>query len=312
MSNSIILNNILDSENSELKNAINNFMEDKVNEFKNIMKYNIEKLITEKLDLFYNKSFDHHDAILFDKDGNEIVKKLKDQLNERARMNPRDSTIKTQLQYIDKSGYPTDSKFIKSYKCFNISISQYNFGGGGYNTCGYSFFKYFVVIIRHPAGYDRPYNPEIYTYNLSNDLLFCIKNFQLDVEGGFKLKYLEEHPEYFKSNCSEFESICKKEYETINQQKEELQKLKNENTEKIDYYKSLELKIKDVEKQQLKIEEEKKAIKEEKSKMMIVKQKLSDMKLEIEKERKELEKEKTKNKIENVDIDKYFNEALVE
>ena len=46
-------------------------------------------------------------------------------------------------------------------------------------------------------------------------MLFALKHFQIKNDYGSVptlLKFYSDHPEYFKTNCSEFESICKKEH----------------------------------------------------------------------------------------------------
>ena len=287
MSNSKIITNILDDENVELKNSINSFMESKLNEFKIIMKQNIETAITNKLDNFYGKSFHQHDNILFDKDGTEIIKKTNSHLDSRLREVLSYPThviyIKSQINIIEK---------MKNYKYFTLGNSSPD-SAGGTNSCTYNFFKN-VLIVNEYRARSVPSQPKLYLHNLTNDLLFTIKHFQLgvfdNVENG--IKYFNEHREYFKTNCADFENICNKEYEIIKKQKDELQKLKDENVTKIEYYKSLELKINDIEKQEQKLDEERKKLMEEKNKMMIVKRKLTVMKAEIEKEKNDLEKEK--------------------
>lgn len=312
MSNSIILTNILDTENSIVKNAINSYMEDKINEFKIIMKHNIEKVITDKIDNFYKKSFDNHDDILFNTDATYIITKIKNYLN-----NILTQIASTNKSYINEIKLRLKNVDECTNKCF--SFGSKNYTGNGYDGITYYYLKRFVIVEINRANNNLP-ELNIHNHNLSNDLLFTIKTFNIGTINNGKsdsclrdtfterMKIIEDNPEYFKTNCSNFETTCKKEYEIINQQKEELQKLTDENIAKIEYYKSLELKIIDIEKQEKQIIEDNKKIQEDKNNLMIVKKRLSVMKTEIEKEKKELEKEKNKHKLENFDMDKYFDE----
>jgi hypothetical protein len=141
-------------------------------------------------------------------------------------------------------------------------------------------------------------------------MLFALKHFQIKNDYGSVpnlLQFYSTHPEYFKTNCSEFESICKKEHGLIQKQKEELKLLIEENTNKINYYKELEQQIESIEIVKSGLKEELDKIKIEKECLSIVKQKLSIIQLDIDKERKELEEEKNKLKTNNFDIDKYLN-----
>ena len=73
-SSSIILSNILASESCELKTTIDIYMDTKLKEFQEIMKSKVESIITDKIDKFYNKSFEDHEKVLFDKDGEYAIK----------------------------------------------------------------------------------------------------------------------------------------------------------------------------------------------------------------------------------------------
>ena len=98
----------------------------------------------------------------------------------------------------------------------------------------------------------------------------------------------------------------------MDKQKETLEDLIKQNTNNIDYYKTLETQIREVESEKEKVKQEYIKIKEEKEKMRIVRQKLASMKLELEKEKKEFEEQKHKIKVECLDIDKYFENDDVE
>ena len=72
-SSSIILSNILASESCELKTTIDDYMDTKLKEFQEIMKSKVDNIITDKIDKFYNKSFEDHEKILFDTIGSHII-----------------------------------------------------------------------------------------------------------------------------------------------------------------------------------------------------------------------------------------------
>ena len=162
-----------------------------------------------------------------------------------------------------------------------------------------------------PAGsWNDKDRPTHCNHNFSNDILFTIKHFQIPRSTGFEetgLKIYNEHPEYFKTQCCEFETICQKERQLMDKQKETLEDLIRQNTDNIDYYKTLENEIREVESEKEKIQEEYTKIKEEKEKMRIVRQKLAAMKLDLQKEKQQFEEEKNKIKVESLDIDKYFD-----
>jgi hypothetical protein len=142
-------------------------------------------------------------------------------------------------------------------------------------------------------------------------MLFALKHFQIRDDYGCVpglLKIYGDHPEYFKQNCSEFENICKREYEEIQRQKNHLQTLVDENTAKIDYYRGLDEQIRQIEADKLAIEEEKQRLTEQKNLLSIAKQKISAMKTDVERERLQLEEEKVRIKSENFDMDKFLEE----
>ena len=117
------------------------------------------------------------------------------------------------------------------------------------------------------------------------------------------LKLYNDHPEYFKQNCSEFESICKREYEMIQIKKDELQRLIDENVANIDHYRSLEDQIKTLADEKQAIYNDRQKLKEERDTLVIVKHKLAKMKADIDQERQAFEEEKNKLNASPIDID---------
>ena len=109
------------------------------------------------------------------------------------------------------------------------------------------------------SRYFREWSISSFKHNLTTDCLFAIKYFQVanvpvpeacclnTYNLNTSIKLLEEHPEYFKKNCSDFEDICRKEYAEIEKTKSYLKTLIDEQISKKNYYESLEKKIKDIE-----------------------------------------------------------------
>jgi len=115
-----------------------------------------------------------------------------------------------------------------------------------------------------------------------------------------------KNPKYFMTNCTEFEETCKKEYAIIKEQKDELERLIEEQIENQEYYSELEKKIEQVEAKEKVIERERQKIQQERAQFFAVKQKLDLMKQELQLERDAFEKEKRDHEIKNIDLDDYF------
>jgi hypothetical protein len=298
MSQSIILAETISSEGSELKIAINSFMEDKLNEFKKLMKQNVEQIITTNLDNFYSKFSEEHESVLFDKDGSNYLT----QANQALGQKKLSECIK-ELNIIKK--HQNDKS-----KCF-IIISD------TYSRIVTIFFKNMVISQIRDANCSDV-RSQVFLHSLSTDILFTIKHFQITENNHNiqdKIKFFDSHPEYYKGNCLQFEQLCKKEHSAIKKQKQDLQDLIDINVNKIEHYNTLELQIKEIENEKEKIREEKIRMEKEKEKLLIAKQKIKSMKTEIETEKQklsdmkmEVETEKQKIKTEQFNIDEYFDE----
>lgn len=90
------------------------------------------------------------------------------------------------------------------------------------------------------------------------------------------------------TNCIEFESTCRQEYDVIETKKLELYELLKDQHQKKDYYAKLEERIKKVETKEKDIELEKKKLAEERAYLLEVKRKLLLMKEEVEKEKAQI------------------------
>jgi hypothetical protein len=303
-SSSTILTQVLNTETAEWRETIDAFMEQKITDFRAAMKASIEKTMTDKLNHFYNRSFDDHDAVLFDKDGTDIIKKTIVSME----TNRHNGYLSAEGRKMAQQELNELGQIVKTSgdKCFQLVCSHYT--GNGNDTNAIYIFKHFMIS-NSKHSYDNVDRPVYIKHNLANDILFTIKHFQMPQSGGFEapLKLYRDHPEYFKRNCTEFEGICKREYDAIQVKKDELQCLIDENQAKIDHYRGLEEEIQAVKVEKLAIEEEKAKLKDGKEQLLLAKQKIAVMKADIEKERQQLEEEKNKHRADNFDMDGFLN-----
>jgi hypothetical protein len=298
LSSSIILSNILQDESCELKGAINTFMEEKLHELELLIKSKVDTIVTDKLDKFYNKSFSDLDNILFDTiNGNHIIEGFNNsQFNQTHIINVGKKNSKSSRIEIN----------IENTQFFTILVQETIHCGQ--QNLHVHYFKNIIITQKSGWSFPKPLY-QVFKHSLSNDLLFAIKyfnasNYNTDFTNSIKI--LNEHPEYFKKNCSDFEDICNKEYTEINKIKLEIQELINEKLREKEYYASLESRIKQIELDEVKIIEEKEKLDKEKYKLICIKEKLVEMKKEVEDEKKKLQEQKNKT----LDIDECFEGIL--
>jgi len=305
MSNSIILKDILNNESCELKQTIDNYMQESFDKLQMLMKSKVDKVVSDKLDLFYNKESKEHEEILFDEDGEEVINKVYHLL---------DDNTKEYLKNSDK-------------KCFSI---QFNPNSNGWCTTYY----YKNIIICSARDNLRANNwSNYYKHNFTTPVLFVLKTFvpyDKDTRSSYQEDYnffkqgidlITKHPEYFQNiNSSKFEEICRKEYNDIEEKKVKLENLIQDYTNKKEYYESLErqvvearLEVENIKneyaekynKEYTEIEEEKLILKNlieeftnNKNYYELIEEKNND----FEKEKEELQKEKEKIIIEKEKI----------
>jgi hypothetical protein len=308
-SSSIILSNILATESCELKTTIDSYMDTKLKEFQEIMKSKVDSIITDKIDKFYNKSFEEHEKVLFDKDGTQSIDRYNGYVNWTKSNWFQGNNVEKEI----KKRFPLYPISKENMKCFTVSFGQQQ--SSNFLKRELSFFKTFIIQQKLSCN---SWTCEIYKHNLSYDCLFAIKHFQVANETfsdsnesysghlDASIKVLDEHPEYFKKNCSDFEDICRKEYTEIEKTKSQLKALMDEQISKKNYYANLEKKMKDIELEKKQLEENKIKLKEEKEKMVFIKEKLVQMKEEVELEKQKIEQQKNKT----VDLDKCFEEII--
>lgn len=304
-SSSIILSNVLATESCELRTAIDSYMDTKLKELQEIMKSKVESVITGRLDKFYNKSFEDHEKVLFDANGltyiNEYNSIVKGSIEQQKLT---DAQI--------KKTYPLYPLPTENVNCFTIQYTESIYGQGD-RIREMNYFKTFIIMrYSNPpsCGQHRQWCSPAYNHHISSDCLFAIKHFQMvhcsPSYGITGLGLLEEHPEYFKKNCSDFEALCRREYAEIEKTKKQLKSLMDENMSKKDYYASLDKKNKDFEQEKKQLEEERQKLKEEKEKMVFIKEKLVEMKKEVELEKQKISEQKSKT----IDIDKCFEDII--
>ena len=313
-SSSIILSNILASESCELKTTIDIYMDTKLKEFQEIMKSKVDIIITEKIDKFYNKSFEDHEKVLFDCNGSHLIDGYNGQVKGSI-----ESARYTNQQI--NSNYPLYPLPTENFNCFSVAVAygmNHGLNNSGLQIRELSFFKTFIIERYRGNNISDWSSIRVYKHNMSYDCLFAIKHFQ--AASGYagresrtparsfteSIKLLEEHPEYFKKNCSDFEALCRREYTEIEKTKRQLKSLMDENMSKKDYYASLDKKNKDFEQEKKQLEEERQKIKEEKEKMVFIKEKLVEMKKEVELEKQKILEQKSKT----IDIDKCFEDII--
>jgi hypothetical protein len=263
-SSSVILSNILVNESCELREAIDGYMNMKCKELQEILKSKLESIITNKLDKFYNKSFEEHEKVLFDKNGTDLINNHNSYIE---RIFIKSARSYTHFEILEFKNLNFLSK--ENTKCFTIAFADSYEGGKRFREL--SFYKTFLIERNsYPPcqGYLREWSISSFKHNLTTDCLFAIKYFQVanvpvpeacclsTINLNTSIKLLEEHPEYFKKNCSDFEDICRREYAEIEKTKSYLKTLIDEQISKKNYYESLEKKIKDIEIEKKQLDEE--------------------------------------------------------
>lgn len=237
MSNSIILKDILNNESCELKKTIDNYMQESFDKLQMLMKSNVDKVVSDKLDLFYNKESKvskKHEEILFDEDGGEGISNV---------YNLLDDNTKEYLENSDK-------------KCFSFTVSTH------YGWCRAYYYKN-IIICKASDNNRRDGWSNYYKHNFTTPVLFVLKTFvpydKQYIKNGYSesrgilntpnffqqgIDLITEHPEYFQNiNSSDFEEICRKEYNDIEEKKIKLENLIEDYTNKKEYYESLEKQV---------------------------------------------------------------------
>jgi hypothetical protein len=249
---------MINEETTLFIEAISDFLETRIKELTAICKTNIEETINAKIQGFYKKSSAvSYDDVLFDLDGTQIlvdcVKFLEKQIELYCNVWSKEKLLDNN-RIIAKLSSVTDKR------CF--ALGRIGLAPTCYKRmiCVYKHFM--IELRQNECrDYYRYQQPEFYyetiEHILSNDILFAFKHFQTGYNGGIctttlmnspewkpiaydhhnqpnpnnwdtyrGLKQImdiyNKHPEYFQQQCNEFELFCKKEYEEINNTKEQL------------------------------------------------------------------------------------------
>ena len=252
MSHSLHLSAMINDEKTLFKEEMNHYLETKLSELVSIVKTNVEETIDNKIQSIYKKASSvSYDDVLFDQDGTTIlricIKILKEQYNFEKQ---QCTTVceSNKIHFINKQRTINNLSANKDCRCFALSRP-----GNQHVRDEHTYYIYKNFILhRTKLQNTNPYCSnvdrfDVITHTLSNDILFAIKHLQfcdndmaalsgiaLENEyhrpitrvhnGNFmsQFKILEKHPEYFQQQCNEFELFCKKEYEEINNTKEQL------------------------------------------------------------------------------------------
>jgi len=207
MSNSIILKDILNNESCELKQTIDNFMEESFNKLQNLMKSKVNKIISDKLDIFYNKESDVNTNELFDIPNDRV------------------------------SLHKCEKPNLHFGNCFSLEYSNFP-----YEQRKVFYYKN-ILIIQNNDGHVTKEN--IYNHPFTIPMLFVLK-YCNPINISNYLNCQSYNPECFYDekfrnvDSSEFEEICKKEYNDIEEKKVKLENLIQDYTNKKKYYESLE------------------------------------------------------------------------
>ena len=252
MSHSLHLSAMINEETTSFKDEITHFLETKIKELTAICKTNIEETIDNKIQSIYKKSSAvSYDDVLFDQDGTTIlricIENLVQQYNNDKQHYTSVSETNTQF-FINKQRTINNLSANKDCRCFALSRP-----GNQHVRDQHTYYIYKNFILhRTKLQNTNPYCSnvdrfDVITHTLSNDILFAIKHLQFcdndmaalsgialenEHHGSLRSVYdnnfmsqykiLNDHPEYFQQHCNEFEIFCKKEYEEINNTKEQL------------------------------------------------------------------------------------------
>jgi DNA repair exonuclease SbcCD ATPase subunit len=208
-------------------------MQESFDKLQILMKSKVDKVVSDKLDLFYNKETKEskeHEEILFDKDCIEGI---------NGAYHRFDDDTKEYLKKSDK-------------KCFSLYFN-YNCGYDNKSITMY-YLKKIIIYQFHSSKINRSYY-NYHKHNFTTPVLFVLKNFapqensihHNDSDKTFcetRIDLITEHPEYFQNvNSSDFEEICRKEYNDIEEKKVKLENLIQDYTNKKEYYESLERQV---------------------------------------------------------------------
>ena len=299
-SNSEMISQIISVNKKEFTNNVQEIIAEEMVKLSNKINSTVEETIKKKISEFYNLNFDYED-LLFDK---EI-------------------DYKTILSEMHNGGHAhPDSKVIKKH--FNpddkIKVFEINFNTNQTNnqaTIRYWFSKTLIIQTRIARSYQQNWrHSTIKEVAIPNNILMVIKT--LFSNGGSGGQYESEstvpqlfnfvdtfikEPQLFMEKCSEFETICSREYKKIEEMKEAHRLNIEDFKQHYSDFKELQADMK--------------KFKEEKDKLALVKIALNNLAAELNADGKKIKEEKEALAIERaefdskksskIDLDSYFD-----
>lgn len=336
MTHSLNLSAMINEETTLFKEEMNHYLETKLSELVSIVKTNVEETIDNKIQSIYKKASSvSYDDVLFNLDGTQI---LTDCVAFLEKQNQLYQNVWSKEQILDEKRMIAKLSSITDKRCFALrqagSLMPINGGQPGGYCLMICVYKHFMIEQRKNTGeYWRDQQPEFYyktiEHTLSNDILFAFKHFQPGYNGGICTTTLmkspewwpnrlndyqglleimdiyKKHPEYFQQQCNEFELFCKKEYEEINNTKEQLKATISLYEDKLSKYTKFEEDKQTLEDELTCCHLEKNRLENETQQLETMKLTLNNEYHELELDKLELEKEKlrlkedTKNRLEN-------------
>lgn len=272
MSNSIILNRILETESCELKQTIDAFMASKLAEFQQVMKEKVDQVVSQKLcDFFTPNEQPHLEDMVFDKPANEHLIQLVQQ-----------NTLGRSSQNERFTDMLNEARTQKHFVCYNTHFTWYVYKDIYIQAYGHGIYQ-------------------VEKHGLPLHLLLVFKTMQ----GGLTelIKLYKEYPQYLTPISHTFERVCQAEHAEIQHRVELVQTSQEETNEmiteacrlidtyksKMAHYASLDQRVEELERREKKVQEETQSLEK-------FKRRLLEREAEIAKEREELDKPKKRSK----------------
>jgi hypothetical protein len=201
MSASVILTKQLDQETADLKKYLSDFLEEKAKDFTDGLKDKIGNMVKNQLLSFYHTP--SHDMTLFDEEGKTILADIKNK-------------CKVKNWYQDYESFLNQP----NTRCFILKEGGTTF----------YFFEKGILVLGPNYLYEYSENGlcfSILPHSLNQNMLRTIKHFQLGHRGNLEqgLTVHRLHPEFFHSECTDFEDLCSREYQQIHEKKKEFDRI---------------------------------------------------------------------------------------
>ena len=299
-SNSEMISQIISVNKQEFTNNVQEIIAEEMVKLSNKINSSVEETIKKKISEFYNLNFDYED-LLFDKKID--YKTIQSEMHNGGYAPPDFNVIKKHFNSDDK---------IKFFE-INFNTNQTN----NQATIRYWFSKTLIIQTRIARSYQQNWrHSTIKEVPIPNNILMVIKT--LFSNGGSGGQYESEstvpqlfnfvdtfikEPQLFMEKCSEFETICSREYKKIEEMKEAHRLNIEDFKQHYSDFKELQADMK--------------KFKEEKDKLALVKIALNNLAAELNADGKKIKEEKEALAIERaefdskksskIDLDSYFD-----